>query len=248
MMSRPKGFYHTNETKLRISLARIGKPHPRKTPIHSESSKQKQSQTMKKLYREEKLKPIKYWLGKRGLSHPSFGKKYPTVSKYMKNNNPAKREDVKLKISNSVKKLWQNPKYAENQKNHWTDIEWKNKMVRKAMSNMRISPNKPEILLNNILQRYFPYEFKFVGNGEIIIGGKNPDFININGKKQIIELFGNYWHTQRIRTYQDTEIGRIKHFQKYGFNCIVIWQSELKNEQKVIEKIKNSADGNYGNK
>ena len=47
-----------------------------------------------------------------------------------------------------------------------------------------------ELLKNNNL------EYDFVGDGKIMIGTKNPDFINIKIKK-IIEVFGDYWHTKK---------------------------------------------------
>lgn len=75
--------------------------------------------------------------------------------------------------------------------------------------------------------------YKYVGNGEVIIGRKCPDFININGEKKIIELYGSYWHAG-----QDPQ-ERIDHYKKYGFNCIVIWDWEFKNMNNVLQKVLN---------
>ncbi len=58
-------------------------------------------------------------------------------------------------------------------------------------------------------------------------------------KRKIIELFGDYWHTKKIRYYRDTEMGRIEYFKKYGYSCLVIWEKELKDLNKVLEKIRN---------
>ena len=71
-----------------------------------------------------------------------------------------------------------------------------------------------------------------MGNGEVFIAGKVPDWININGKKQLIELFGSYWHKP-----EDEEI-RITHFKQFGFDTLVIWDKELKNREQLIDKIK----------
>ena len=54
--------------------------------------------------------------------------------------------------------------------------------------------NKAEKYLELILENLYPGEWKFVGDGQVRISGKCPDFININGEKKIIELFGDYWH------------------------------------------------------
>lgn len=88
------------------------------------------------------------------------------------------------------------------------------------------SPNNDEITLISIFAaNEFPY--KYVGDGTIIIGGKNPDFINIE-KSKLIEFYGEYWHEP------DEEEPRKQHFAKYGFDTLVIWGKELKNKNKDI--------------
>jgi very-short-patch-repair endonuclease/DNA-directed RNA polymerase subunit RPC12/RpoP len=104
--------------------------------------------------------------------------------------------------------------------------EWKNNILKKSFLGRLLRPNKPEKLLQKIL----PKSFKYVGNGYTWIAGKNPDFINYKEKK-IIELFGDYWH-KRTEMKQ-----RIKHFKKYGYKTIIIWEHELKNINKVKNKI-----------
>lgn len=91
-------------------------------------------------------------------------------------------------------------------------------------------PNKPEQkLITVMVQHSLPY--KYVGDGEFILGGKCPDFLNVNGKKQVIELFGTYWHNV-------FDIAKRKeHFRQYGFSCLCIWEDELKDLDKVKLKI-----------
>ena len=74
--------------------------------------------------------------------------------------------------------------------------------------------------------------FKYVGDGQFILGGKCPDFLNVNGKKQIIELFGAYWHP----IFDVAK--RTEHFKQYGFQTLIIWEDELKDMSKVSAKIK----------
>jgi len=102
-------------------------------------------------------------------------------------------------------------------------------VVRKTL--MHRTPNKKEQILNRILKTNWPHEWKFVGDGRVVIEGKNPDFINTNGKKQIIELFGTYWH-------KESEVDeRTNIFGKYGYKTLILWENELKNEQEVISKV-----------
>lgn len=91
-------------------------------------------------------------------------------------------------------------------------------------------PTKPESLLIELL-REGNLPFRYVGNGEIWLGNRNPDFINVNGKKQVIEIFGTYWHP----LFDGAQ--RIEHYKQYGFSSLIIWQDELKNLDKVTKKI-----------
>lgn len=122
-------------------------------------------------------------------------------------------------------------------KHMWQNPEFKDRIVKASRLGMSLHPNKPETVIMDMLESICPGEFKFVGDGQVIIAGKNPDFININGHKQIIELFGDYWHGKMARCYEETEKGRIKLFKQYGFDTLVIWERELRVPNKVADKI-----------
>ena len=112
------------------------------------------------------------------------------------------------------------------QKNIWKNLssEEKTKKVQTWCSGQNRRPTKTETLLDKWLQKDFPGEWKYVGDGEVRIGTKNPDFINVNGKKAVIELFGYYWHgPAKISGGTRSETGTIEYYKKYGFNCLVIW-------------------------
>lgn len=103
----------------------------------------------------------------------------------------------------------------------------------KAILNARPykSPNKAELRVKALLNKLFPNEYKFVGNGEFILGGKCPDFMNINGQKKLIELFGDYWHRN------DNPEDRINYFKRFGFDTLVLWEHELEDYNKIVSKI-----------
>lgn len=118
------------------------------------------------------------------------------------------------------------------------DLSALNKDPEFIRKRMRFAtPNKAEKLLDSLLQDNFPGEWRFVGDGKVIIDGLCPDFINCNGKKKIIELFGEYWHKERNIRYNYTEEGRTEIFGQFGYGLIVIWSGELKDPNAVIEKI-----------
>jgi len=103
---------------------------------------------------------------------------------------------------------------------------------KKMLCAASASPNKKETILDNILQKYFSGEWKYVGKGDFLIGRKIPDFVNINGKKQVIELYGTYWHRG------DNPQDRIELFGNYGFSTLIVWEKELDNIPLLVKKIK----------
>lgn len=103
----------------------------------------------------------------------------------------------------------------------------------KGLIACELKPNRCELYILALLEALYSGEWKYVGDGEVKIGKKNPDFININGKKAVIEFFGEHWHTRK-----EEEQERTNHYLEYGFNALVIWESELKNKEAVIIKIK----------
>ena len=90
-------------------------------------------------------------------------------------------------------------------------------------------PNKTELNLQNIINSV-TNNFIFIGDGKEVIGGKCPDFIDKTNNK-IIELYGDYWHRG-----QDPN-DRINYFKDYGYDTLVIWESELKNVDNLKNKL-----------
>lgn len=104
--------------------------------------------------------------------------------------------------------------------------------VRKMAKAWGMKPTKPEILLLNLIESLYPGQWKYTGDFSFTINGKCPDFVNCNGQKKIIELFGDYWH--RGENPQD----RADVFKPFGYETLVIWEHELKNIENVTEKVR----------
>ena len=143
-----------------------------------------------------------------------------------------KRPEARSKISNSVKKFYlyhpeTGDEHARMMREKWQDPIY----VQKQMKARNVRQNKTEKQLEDTINKILPNEYKFVGHGEVVIGGKCPDFININGQKKIIELYGDYWHDGQ--NPQD----RINIFKEYGYDTLVIWEHELKDIDKLKVKL-----------
>ena len=129
-------------------------------------------------------------------------------------NSSNKRPEVRLGCSIRMKELWQDPDY-----------------VAMQMKARGVKPNKPEKFLDELFQKLFPNQWKYVGDGEFILAGRCPDFIDVNGQKKIIELYGDYWHRN------DNPQERIDLFAKYGYQTLVIWEHELEDMDKLEVKV-----------
>lgn len=132
---------------------------------------------------------------------------------------------------------------SQAKKEQWRDPEF----VRKQLIAMQVRPNRLEQKLENILNRNFPNEWQYTGNGNLVINGMIPDFANCNGRKDLIEVFGDFWHSDDKTTkgygplaWQDTELGKIMAYNNLGYRCLVIWQHELDalSESQIVRKIK----------
>jgi G:T-mismatch repair DNA endonuclease (very short patch repair protein) len=109
--------------------------------------------------------------------------------------------------------------------------------VSKLHQKMKREQTKPEIIMECLLDAYFKDQWKFVGNGQVVVDGMVPDFININGKKQVIEVYGDYWH--KDHNPQD----RINRYKEFGFNCLVYWEKDLKDlSPEIVDIIKSDIE------
>lgn len=224
---------HNKETDERVrqstinaGLSRRGKHYPKisaakkgRTTV-SESTREKISLSLKGRPKSEEWKK-KVSLAKIGKPHSEEAKRNLSIARmgmtpWNKGKSDIYTPEQLQKISNTLKIRWQDPVYA---------MEQVKKQGRK--------PNNNELYLDAILQLNFPKEWKYVGDGQIWIAGRNPDFFNINGKKLLIELDGLHWHTNKQK-----DIERDTIYKRYGYATLSINENSLENEQMLIQLIK----------
>lgn len=123
----------------------------------------------------------------------------------------------------------------------WKNQDYRTKIVTSIVKSQHRKPNVPERKLQDILDKHFPNEWKYTGDGTLIIEGFNPDFANVNGKKKLIEVFGDYWHSSRVaQSWHKSELGRMMAYSSLGYDCLVIWECEINSlsEREIASKIK----------
>lgn len=124
----------------------------------------------------------------------------------------------------------------------WKDPNYRERTIRKVLEALSKRPTHPERKLIDIIKHH-NLNFKYVGNGKVIIGGLCPDFIHGSDRK-LIEVFGRIYHDPEV-SYKDhipwksQYWGRLAHFSQFGYDCLILWDDELDgfSESKIVAKI-----------
>lgn len=111
-----------------------------------------------------------------------------------------------------------------------TDSRVRN-MILKARKAVCQRPTSYEkTFIDTIIKNNLPY--KYVGNGEVWIGNANPDFINTNGEKKVIEVFHDYYKILQYGSVKNYKRIRKDHYRKYGFTCLFLGTKDINKLQK----------------
>lgn len=121
-------------------------------------------------------------------------------------------------------------KNSQAMKENWKDPE----LAKRVSESWNRKPNMPELQLSAILDKHFPGEWTYVGDGQLWVEGKNPDFVN---GSRVIEVFGMYWHDPDLFPNRLSETELIAHYKKHGFDCIVFWEYDVWDEKEVVSRV-----------
>jgi len=227
------GKHHSLETRRKIREKALGRLSEKKGKSHEEIYGIEHSQGIREklsianVGKKRSLKSrLKQSNSIKGPKNPFYGKHH--TQKALRKNADAHRGD---------KCSMRRPEVARKQGNslrkRWSDPEYKRQTVKAILKGLGKTPNKAEAKLEDLLDQH-NLPFRFVGDGQLIIGGMCPDYANYNGAKQLIELYGDYWHKG------DNPQVRIDAFKKYGYDCLVIWEHELRDESEILNRVRSS--------
>lgn len=252
-----RGRTHSKEAREKMVIAKIGKLSPFKGKKMEEIVGKKKANELKKgrsiimrKWYETHTHPL---LGK----HPSNATKIKISDKNTKFNISGE-ELVKLNETKTIgemakiykvnymtvfrrfKKFNIKPSYKVPK--HIAKLCKTKQGKLKLLKRLNVKSKKPNKLEGKVLgiieQNNLPYTY--VGNFKFILGGRCPDFLNINGDKKVIEVFGEYWHNPLLnprvnisKNYNNT----LKHYEKYGFDCLILWDYQI-NKMSDKELIK----------
>lgn len=135
-------------------------------------------------------------------------------------------------------------KYHTGANNPFYRKHFSEESLRRILTAIKRKPSGPEKRLIQIIEeRNLPY--KYVGDGALVISNLVPDFVETNGQKKLIEVFGRGFHDpdfpyrflRRPIPYHQTSEGRTKILRSAGYALLILWDDELEQKEEVIEKI-----------
>ena len=184
---------------------------------HSEESTRRRSESMTEVWKNPEFKQL---MSKVHLGHD--------VS-----------EGARHLMSEAAVERWKDAEYAKcvsegiskALRERWKDPEFARYMAQAQHRKL----NGPELQLLSVLDKHFPGEWKYVGDNQFGVEGRYPDFVNVNGKKQVIEVFGYYWHLCQPNRLTEEEL--IAHYREYGFECLVFWEYDVYDGDEVVSRI-----------
>jgi hypothetical protein len=150
------------------------------------------------------------------------------LSEHMKLLRKTKIKGMKTRTSftsERIKKLLENKEFRE-------------KRIKNTLKSLIKRPTSLEKKYIELFKKY-NLPFAYCGNGILIIGFKNPDFYEINGRKVCIEVRSKCFTIMfKKMNPEEWAKNRIEHFAKYGWKCLVFFEDDLKNEEGIVKKIK----------
>lgn len=258
-----KGKHFSEEHRRKISESKKGKNHPCYGKHLSEDTKRKISEAKKgKHHTEEARKKmseakkgcVPWNKGLKGCYTDELRRKMSEARRGKKNPNYGKHrtEETRRKISDANRGE-NHPLYGK----HITDehrriISEANKgkhltyETRRKISEAHIraleegcynmKPTTPEAKFTKICEKY-NLSFNYTGDGKFWIENVNPDFVESNGRKIAVEIYGDYWHNRPEIKLRDKR--REETLRKYGWRLIVIWEHELKElpEEEIVRRV-----------
>ncbi len=144
-----------------------------------------------------------------------------------------------------ARQMWQDDEMRERignkMKEKFSDPDVKSLQLKKMWQGQNHKKTKPEIEMENLLNDLYPNQWKYVGDWQVVIEGRCPDFINSNGKKEIIEVFGTYHHGFKHQKQCPLlhELDRKDVYSKYGYVTLIVWEHEMKDKELFRDKVLN---------
>lgn len=243
-----KGKHLSEEAKAKIRKAKLGKTSPRKGMNFTEQYGLERGEEIRK----------KIGLKMQARSINGVWKSPSTLPEVKQKLSEKLREARKKKYwgprhkGKTLKETYGPEKVArwmetvrtqnrESLKKAWQDDDYRKITIEKMLGASWKRPTRFEAKIVNIIDRH-QLPFKYVGNGKLIVCGKNPDFISTDGTKLIIETYCFFWHNDPQKYPNGYEQDRANLFSTEGYKTLFLNDNDLKSqdwEKICLSKIQN---------
>jgi G:T-mismatch repair DNA endonuclease (very short patch repair protein) len=208
---------HLYKTKETITMTKKGKKSHRKgLTIEEEYGLSRACEIRKKISESKKGK------------HPDMTHRKPSRYWLGKKLPKEMREKISNTLRNGASSFYRFKDHPE----------WRKRNLQSCMKR----PTKPENILSSIISTH-DLPFRYSGNGTVLIGRLNPDFVH-NHDKKVIEVFGRAFHDPDYK-YRFAEIpwyrqysGRTLYYKQHGYDCLIFWEDQLHDENFVLNQVK----------
>ena len=245
------GRKHSEESKRKISEKKKGKPGKRGYLLSEERKRRLRETNLGKKASEETK--CKMSASQKGLKRPPRSEEHcRKLSEAHKGKKMSEQMKAKVSALHKGRKdsAETRAKRSASMKRLYLETNMHARVLAGIKKNFKGGkkecPNKYEVKVRDTLDQLFPNEYKFVGDGSFTLAGLNPDFVNVNGQKKIIEVFGEIFHKPGVfktpLPKNRTEEGRKEMFSQYGYQTLVVWCNELKNPEALTQKLLNFHD------
>jgi len=260
-MPWPKGKPAWNKGKTKETDPRVRKyvesvkrfyethPHPLKGKTLEEFFGEERAKEIKKKISESKRgHPVSEETRKK-LSEKHKGKRLSpehrvAISKALK-GRPKGRE-TREKIRQAAIKQFKDPKQRELRskllRERLKDIAFKEEFLKRAYKALERKPTKLERRFIEIIERY-ELPIRYVGNGKLWIGGKNPDFIH--KKINLVYEVAEPYHKRKYGGLKNYLRLRREHFGKYGYEVVLVTPEFLDMLEKKKGDLRKAPDDRW---
>jgi len=163
---------------------------------------------------------------KQRMSKAKIGRKFTEehkrkISEAKKGWVPSKERNLKISLAKTGKKRIFSEQHIKN-----------------ILKSICASPNKFEATCFTYLNTLNLGDFKFVGDGSVMINGRSPDFVN-EVDKLVVLANGVYWHlgVYNLEVNIENKLARekieAKPFLEAGYNVMFIWEDEITNKKEI---------------
>jgi len=257
-----EGSHHTEETKLKMGIARRKRIPPMLGKHFTKEAIEKMKIAhSKENLSNETLEKMRISHLKENLSDKIIKKRINAVLReknpmYGKQHSEEAKEKMRQARLKNPTMYWLGKKRPEiNGENNPFYGKKHSIESRKKISEARIGrklskehiikmirghlKNEPLSFLEKKFQKMinkYRLPYKYVGDGSFFIDCYCPDFININHKKIAIEIYARYWKRRGFGNIGEWKEKRSKIFAKYGWDIFFFDETQI-NKNYILEKL-----------